>query len=93
MTEVAEHETLTVPRRIGVIGAGGQLGQCLVSQIESAPDLALAFALTRAEHDLSDATGLRRCAFSVRPTACASIRVTAKNNLRVCNWPSKGRTE
>ena len=58
MTEVSEHETLTVPRRIGVLGAGGQLGQCLVRQIESAPDLALAFALTRAEHDLSDATGL-----------------------------------
>ena len=58
MTEVSEHETLTVPRRIGVLGAGGQLGQCLVRQIASAPDLALAFALTRAEHDLSDATSL-----------------------------------
>ena len=58
MTEASEPQTLKAPRRIGVLGAGGQLGQCLVRQIESAPDLALAFALTREEHDLSDALGL-----------------------------------
>jgi dTDP-4-dehydrorhamnose reductase len=49
---------LQSPRRIGVIGAGGQLGRCLVRQIHAAPDLALAFALTRAEIDLADVTGL-----------------------------------
>lgn len=47
-----QQETLKAPRRIGVLGAGGQLGRCLVRQIESAPDLALAFGLTREEHDL-----------------------------------------
>lgn len=45
-------------RRIGVIGARGQLGRCLVRQIEAADDLALAFALTRDDVDQSDAEGL-----------------------------------
>ncbi len=49
---------LQSPCRIGVIGAGGQLGRCLVREIEAAPDLALAFALTRAEIDLADVTRL-----------------------------------
>lgn len=40
--------------RIGVLGAGGQLGRCLVRAIESAPDLALAFAATRDDVDLAD---------------------------------------
>lgn len=54
MTKSAdEQEMPKPPRRIGVLGAGGQLGRCLVRQIESAPDLALAFAVTRKEHDLA----------------------------------------
>ncbi|MBJ21150.1 MAG: dTDP-4-dehydrorhamnose reductase [bacterium] len=51
-------DRLETPRRVGVLGAGGQLGRCLVRQIEGAPDLALAFALTRKEIDLSRAESL-----------------------------------
>lgn len=58
MADSADEQTLKAPRRIGVVGAGGQLGRCLVRQIDSAPDLAASFALTRAELDLSDAAGL-----------------------------------
>lgn len=39
--------------RIGVFGAGGQLGRCLVRSIEAADDLALVFATTRDQLDLS----------------------------------------
>jgi len=53
-----QDSTLKAPRRIGVLGAGGQLGRCLVSQIASAPDLELAFGVTRKEHDLSKTDGL-----------------------------------
>lgn len=42
------------PLRIGVLGAGGQLGLCLVRSIEEADDLELAFAATRDEIDLGD---------------------------------------
>lgn len=58
MVDSADGQTLKAPRRIGVVGAGGQLGRCLVRQIESAPDLVASFALTRAELDLSDGAGL-----------------------------------
>lgn len=40
--------------RIGVLGAAGQVGRCLVREIEAAPDLELGFAVTRAELDLSE---------------------------------------
>jgi len=39
--------------RIGVLGAKGQLGQCLVRGIEAAGDLDLAFAVTREQVDLT----------------------------------------
>lgn len=39
--------------RIGVLGAKGQLGQCLVRGIEAASDLDLAFAVTREQIDLT----------------------------------------
>lgn len=39
--------------RIGVLGAKGQLGQCLVRDVEQASDLELAFAVTREEIDLT----------------------------------------
>lgn len=42
--------------RVGVLGAAGQVGRCLVREIEAAPDLELAFAVTRAELDLADTT-------------------------------------
>lgn len=58
MSADTDSRTLKAPRRIGVLGAGGQLGRCLVRQIDSAPDLALAFGLTRNELDLSDAEAL-----------------------------------
>lgn len=51
-------QTLKAPRRVGVLGAGGQLGRCLVRQVDAAPDLAASFATTRAELDLSDEKGL-----------------------------------
>jgi len=58
MADSADEQTLKAPRRVGVVGAGGQLGRCLVRQIDSAPDLAASFALTRADVDLSDEAGL-----------------------------------
>ena len=39
--------------RIGVLGAGGQLGRCLVREIDGASDLQVAFATTRKEIDFS----------------------------------------
>ncbi|MHA7839229.1 MAG: dTDP-4-dehydrorhamnose reductase [bacterium] len=45
---------LSTPLRIGVLGALGQLGRCLVREIEAAPDLELAFAATREEVDLAE---------------------------------------
>lgn len=42
------------PVRIGVLGAGGQVGRCLVRAIAASDDLALAFAVTRAELDLAE---------------------------------------
>lgn len=58
MADSTREQTRKAPRRVGVLGAGGQLGRCLVRQIQSAPDLALAFGLTRAELDLADAPNL-----------------------------------
>lgn len=46
--------TLETPLRIGVLGAGGQLGRCLVRELEATTDLALAFASTREECDLTE---------------------------------------
>jgi dTDP-4-dehydrorhamnose reductase len=40
--------------RVGVLGAAGQVGRCLVRAIVAAPDLELAFAVTRAEVDLAE---------------------------------------
>jgi len=40
--------------RVGVLGAHGQLGRCLVRRIEAASDLELIFAATRDEIDLGD---------------------------------------
>lgn len=40
--------------RIGVLGAAGQIGRCLVREIEAGADLELAFGVTRAELDLVD---------------------------------------
>jgi dTDP-4-dehydrorhamnose reductase len=40
--------------RIGVLGAAGQLGRCLVRAIEATDDLEVAFAATREQIDLTD---------------------------------------
>lgn len=40
--------------RIGVLGAAGQMGRCLVREIEAGTDLELAFGVTRNELDLAD---------------------------------------
>lgn len=40
--------------RIGVLGAAGQIGRCLVRVIEASADLELGFAVTRAELDLAE---------------------------------------
>jgi dTDP-4-dehydrorhamnose reductase len=54
MTASNELEARGARRQIGVLGAGGQLGRCLVRGIEASSDCALAFALTRNEVDLSN---------------------------------------
>jgi dTDP-4-dehydrorhamnose reductase len=48
--EKTTHETRL---RIGVLGANGQLGRCLLRGIEAAMDLELAFAVTRHDIDLN----------------------------------------
>ncbi len=58
MSERSHEATAGSPRRIGVIGAAGQLGRCLVRSIDRSEDLGLAFALTRKEIDLADASTL-----------------------------------
>ena len=58
MTGARANATAASPRRIGVIGARGQLGRCLVRQVEASGDLALAFALTRDDLDQSDLPAL-----------------------------------
>ncbi len=42
------------PLRIGILGAGGQLGTCLVREIEADSTAELAFATRRADLDLSE---------------------------------------
>jgi dTDP-4-dehydrorhamnose reductase len=44
--------------RIGVLGAAGQVGRCLVRAIEAASDLDLGFALSRAQCDLAETTDI-----------------------------------
>lgn len=44
--------------RVGVLGAAGQVGRCLVRSVEAAPDCELAFAATRAEIDLADPSAI-----------------------------------
>lgn len=58
MTAAAGTQDRKPPRRIGVVGSAGQLGQCLTRQIESAPDLVSSFALDREELDLSETEAL-----------------------------------
>lgn len=48
--EQATHETRL---RIGVLGANGQLGRCLIRDVEAAVDLELAFGVTRDDIDLN----------------------------------------
>ena len=54
MTREHAGKAMGAPLRIGVLGAGGQLGRCLVREVEAAPDLELAFAATRDAIDLTD---------------------------------------
>ena len=55
----AETKQGTRPRRrIGVLGAAGQVGRCVARQVESAPDLAVAFAVDREALDLADVEDL-----------------------------------
>lgn len=54
MSEDLNQETGVGTLRIGVLGAAGQLGRCLVRGIEAAEDLELAFAATRDQIDLAD---------------------------------------
>jgi dTDP-4-dehydrorhamnose reductase len=54
MTHATEHTFSSgAPLRIGVLGAGGQLGRSLVREIEASMGADLAFATTRAEVDLT----------------------------------------
>ncbi len=54
MSENATDKTGRGALRLGILGAAGQLGRCLVRGIEEASDLELAFAATRDEIDLGD---------------------------------------
>ncbi|MAG32082.1 MAG: dTDP-4-dehydrorhamnose reductase [Deltaproteobacteria bacterium] len=58
MTDAGVQEDLADSCRIGVLGAGGQLGRCLVRGIEAARDLELCFAATRDDIDLTDADAI-----------------------------------
>jgi dTDP-4-dehydrorhamnose reductase len=53
MSDLNDEKTHERRLRIGVLGARGQLGQCLVRCVEEASDLELAFAVTRDEIDLN----------------------------------------
>jgi len=53
MTDFNEQITHQARLRIGVLGANGQLGRCLVRSIEEASDLDLAFGVTRDEIDVT----------------------------------------
>ena len=46
--------------RIGVLGAGGQLGACLLRAIDASACVELAFAATRTDLDLIDLDDLDR---------------------------------
>lgn len=54
MTRETDRRAPGTPLRVGVLGAGGQLGRCLVREVLAAPDLVLAFAVTRREVDLGE---------------------------------------
>lgn len=47
-----------VSLRVGVLGAAGQVGRCLVRAIDACADLELAFAVTRAELDLAETASI-----------------------------------
>ena len=53
MIDPHEKKTPETRLRIGVLGANGQLGRCLVRAVEEANDLELAFGVTRDEIDLT----------------------------------------
>ena len=57
MTRDDDHRAPGTPLRIGVLGAGGQLGRRLVREILAASDLSLAFAATRRDVDLGETDG------------------------------------
>jgi len=57
MTRDHDHRAPGTPLRIGVLGAGGQLGRGLVRGILSASDLSLAFPATRRDIDLARTGG------------------------------------
>ena len=54
MTRETVRRAYATPLRVGVLGAGGQLGRCLVRETLAASDLVLAFATTRREVDLGE---------------------------------------
>jgi dTDP-4-dehydrorhamnose reductase len=58
MTRDRREMARAAPVRVGVLGAAGQLGRCLVREIEAAADLTLAFAATRAEIDVGDVVAI-----------------------------------
>jgi dTDP-4-dehydrorhamnose reductase len=58
MIDPNDGRTHEVQRRIGVLGANGQLGRCLVRAVEAARDLELAFAVTREEIDITDSEAI-----------------------------------
>jgi dTDP-4-dehydrorhamnose reductase len=53
MNAITDQTAIRAPLRIGVIGAGGQLGRSLVREINASSGADLAFAATRADLDLT----------------------------------------
>jgi dTDP-4-dehydrorhamnose reductase len=56
MIDPNEQKTRETRLRVGVLGANGQLGRCLVRRVRAACDLELAFGVTRDEIDLTAGT-------------------------------------
>lgn len=52
MTRITEHDTSGTPVRIGILGAGGQLGRSLVREVDASNGAERAFAATRDDVDL-----------------------------------------
>lgn len=77
------------PLRIGVLGAAGQVGRCLVRAIAAADDLVLAFGVTRAELELGETDRIEPWLDTVRsagsgPPADFVVNAAAMTRVDAC---------